>query len=140
MKSQLSLFSVLSLIGFAAAFQISFVRQTVSNTQGSFRLNSSTEPNGDFPPEEESEEYTGSVDWDAEWKKVVASEGQMSTGSERPGKSFYKSEAEIAAIKATNKAAEKVVEASSGVANAMPDIRSLSGDWKVSGALRSREA
>ena len=85
----------------------------------------------DFPPEEDSSEYTGSVDWDAEWKKVVASEGKSSGAVERPGKDFYKSEAEIAAIKATNKAAAKVAEAGAGVANSMPDIRSLSGDWKV---------
>lgn len=84
---------------------------------------------GDFPPEE-AEEYTGTVDWDAEWKKVVASEGKTTDGSARPGKDFYKSEAEIAAIKAANKVAEGAVEASSRVVNSMPDIRSLSGDWK----------
>lgn len=87
-------------------------------------------PSGDFPPEEESDEYTGSVDWDAEWKKVVADEGKLS-GAERPGKDFYKSEAEIAAIKAANKAAEKVGNVGSSVSNAMPDMGSLSGDWKV---------
>ena len=70
------------------------------------------------------------MDWDAEWKKVVANEGKSDV-VERPGKDFYKSEAEIAAIKATNKAAAKVAEAGAGVANSMPDIRSLSGDWKV---------
>lgn len=86
---------------------------------------------GDFPPEE-AEEYTGTVDWDAEWKKVVASEGKTPSGSARPGKDFYKSEAEIAAIKAANKAAERAAEASSSVLNSLPDVRSLSGDWKVS--------
>ena len=85
---------------------------------------------GDFPPEE-AEEYTGTIDWDAEWKKVVASEGKTPDGSVRPGKDFYKSEAEIAAIKAANKVAEGAVEASSRVANSLPDVRSLSGDWKV---------
>lgn len=35
-----------------------------------------------------------SVDWDAEWKKVVQKKGAIP----RPGKDFYKSEAEIAAI------------------------------------------
>ena len=81
----------------------------------------------DLPPEE-STEYTGSVDWDAEWKKVVASEGKVKT--ERPGKDFYKSEAEIAAIKAANKANEKITTVSSGVTKSLPDIRSLSGDWR----------
>jgi hypothetical protein len=96
------------------------------------RLKSTQQDNGDFPPDE-SEEYTGSVDWDAEWKKVVASETKSTGAAERPGKDFYKSEAEIAAIKAANKAAEQATEASISVANALPDIRSLSGDWKVSG-------
>jgi hypothetical protein len=83
---------------------------------------------GDFPPEEE---FSGSVDWDAEWKKVVATEGKLKTG-ERPGRDFYKSEAEIATIKAANKASEKVVDVGVSVSNAMPDMRSLAGDWKVS--------
>jgi hypothetical protein len=34
------------------------------------------------------------VDWDAEWKKVVQKKGAIP----RPGKDFYKSDAEIAAI------------------------------------------
>jgi hypothetical protein len=84
---------------------------------------------GDMPPEE-STEYTGSVDWDAEWKKVVANEGKIKGGVERPGKDFYKSEAEIAAIKAANSATEKIVDVTASVSNALPDIRSLSGDWK----------
>jgi hypothetical protein len=52
--------------------------------------------NSDFPPEEETAEYKGTVDWDAEWKKVVKNGG--TTKADRPGKEFYKSEAEIAAI------------------------------------------
>lgn len=89
--------------------------------------------NDDFPAEEEfSEKYEGSVDWDAEWKKQMQRENAAgSVGVERPGKDYYKSEAEIAAIKAVNKASEKAAKAGAGVANAMPDIRSLSGDWKV---------
>ena len=71
------------------------------------------------------------MDWDAEWKKVVANEGKVEGGGDRPGKDYYKSEAEIAAIKAVNKASEKAAEVGSSVGNSMPDIRSLSGDWKV---------
>jgi hypothetical protein len=54
---------------------------------------------GFIPPEEQldSKDYTGSVDWDAEWKKVVKNQDAMNT-RDRPGKDFYKSEAEIAAI------------------------------------------
>lgn len=88
-----------------------------------------TEYKGDFPPEENSDEYKGSVDWDAEWKKVVKKEGKTVPG-ERPGKDFYKSEAEIAAIKAANKATEQAAGATSQIFNSLPDIRSLSGDWK----------
>jgi hypothetical protein len=52
----------------------------------------------DFPIEgAHQSEYTGAVDWDAEWKKVVK-EGGIRTTKPRPGKEFYKSEAEIAAI------------------------------------------
>ena len=81
----------------------------------------------EIPP---AEEYTGSVDWDEEWKKVVKNEGKLDTGKERPGSTYYKSEAEIAAIKAANAATKKVSEATSSVSKVIPDIRSLSGDWK----------
>lgn len=83
----------------------------------------------DFPSDD-SAEYSGSVDWDAEWKKVVEKDGKLESGGERPGKDFYKSEAEIAAIKAANSATKKASEAGNSVANAMPDMGSLSGDWK----------
>jgi len=85
--------------------------------------------NDDFPPDE-SMDYSGSVDWDAEWKKVVEKDGKLDSGAERPGKDFYKSEAEVVAIKAANTATKKVAEAGSSVADALPDIRSLSGDWR----------
>lgn len=55
--------------------------------------------NEDFflPTEERSvDDYTGKVDWDAEWKKVAKNNDQLRTN--RPGKDFYKSDAEIAAI------------------------------------------
>ena len=81
----------------------------------------------EIPP---AEEYTGSVDWDEEWKKVVRNEGKLDTGKERPGSTYYKSEAEIAAIKTANAATRKVSEATSSVSKVIPDIRSLSGDWK----------
>ena len=52
----------------------------------------------------ETTTWTNWVTWigDAEWKKVVESKAKK----ERPGKDFYKSDAEIAAIKAANKAQE----------------------------------
>ena len=45
--------------------------------------------------------YTGSVDWDAEWKAVMKKEANPSSlmnKKNRPGSDYYKSEAEIAAI------------------------------------------
>ena len=58
--------------------------------------------------------------------KVVDNDGKLEGGAERPGKDFYKSEAEIAYIKAVNKSTKKVAEA----ANSLPDMGSLSGDWR----------
>jgi hypothetical protein len=53
--------------------------------------------NEDFIPLEEMDaEYSGSVDWDAEWKKVVKNKDAIL--EKAPGKDFYKSDAEIAAI------------------------------------------
>ena len=82
-----------------------------------------------IPREERTDggDYQGSVDWDAEWKKVVKNQGQP---TERPGKDFYKSEAEIAAIRAMNRAQEQAQKASSNMPS-MPSWDSLKGDWKV---------
>lgn len=74
------------------------------------------------------ESYEGSVDWDAEWKKVVENRDQP---SQRPGN--YKSPVEISVIKATNKVAKNVFDASKDMkANmpSVPSIRSLQGDWR----------
>jgi len=84
---------------------------------------------GDFPPEEDGS-FDSSIDWDSEWKKVVQSEGKLGAGENRPGQDFYKSEAEIAAIKATNKAAAKASEVTSSVADKLPQLNSFTGDWK----------
>lgn len=77
----------------------------------------------DFPSDDS---YKGDIDWDSEWKKVVANKDQP---IERPGKDFYKSKAEISAIKAANKASEKVVEAASSIPS-LPSFDSIKGDWK----------
>jgi hypothetical protein len=90
-------------------------------------FDANAENEGDFPPEED--EDAGSVDWDAEWKKVVKSEGKTGAG-ERPGKDYYKSDAEIATIKAANKATEQASGVASQIADSLPAIRSLAGDWK----------
>lgn len=85
---------------------------------------------GDIPSEEEvvGEQYEGSVDWDAEWKKVVENQDQPAT---RPGN--YKSQAEIAVTQATNKVAKNVYDASREMKESIPkapSIRSLQGDWR----------
>lgn len=82
----------------------------------------------DFPPEEGG--YESTIDWDSEWKKVVQNEGKLKTGESRPGSDFYKSEAEIAAIKAANKAALKASEVTSSVTDKLPQLSSFTGDWK----------
>ena len=74
---------------------------------------------------------SSSVDWDAEWKKVVKEQKTTtsSTSKEkksRPGEGYYKSEAEIRAIKAANKAAAKLNEAQAS----LPSWDSIKGDWK----------
>ena len=83
--------------------------------------------NNDFAAEDFAsfeDEYTGSVDWDAEWKKVVKNQGQPSN---RP-KDIGKSDAEIAVTKVVNKAAQNVVDVTSSVQ--VPQFDSLKGDWK----------
>lgn len=132
----LSLFH--TILGFSAVQRphvaIKNVATIVTTAGTSLHLTKMGDENseGEFPPEEDiGGEYTGSVDWDAEWKKVVASDGKLKDGQDRPGKDFYKSEAEIAAIKAANKASRAATEVTSSIGDSLPDIRSLSGDWKV---------
>mmetsp|Transcript_27889 Transcript_27889/g.50453 ORF Transcript_27889/g.50453 Transcript_27889/m.50453 type:complete len:178 (-) Transcript_27889:263-796(-) len=106
--------------------------RAMTNAMRPFTSLHSENPNkgSDTPREDEiiGEQYEGSVDWDSEWKKVVEDRDQP---SERPGK--YKSQAEITAIKATNKVAKNVYDASREAKKNLPsapDIRSLKGDWR----------
>jgi hypothetical protein len=85
----------------------------------------STSPD-DIPPGDD-DDYKGTIDWDAEWKKVVENKSQP---KQRPGQGYYKSEAEIAVTKVVNKASQKAVDASKN----FPRIRlngDLSRDWRV---------
>lgn len=84
----------------------------------------------DIPREEEviGDQYEGTVNWDDEWKKVVQDRDQP---VKRPGS--YKSQAEIATIKATNKVAKNVFDASREAKAKLPSatsFRSLQGDWR----------
>lgn len=75
------------------------------------------------------EEYSGDIDWDGEWAKVV----KEADKKDRPGKDFYKTDAERATIKAVNKAAEQVAKVKVQAPSFKPPpIRSLQGDWRVS--------
>jgi hypothetical protein len=100
-----------------------------NNESGS---SSSSSSGGDVPapPPEEmliEPQYESKIDWDAEWKKVKKNQGQP---SERPGKNFYKSEAELAAIRAANRAASELNKKASFLSS-VPSFDSLKGDWKV---------
>ncbi|CAB9511035.1 expressed unknown protein [Seminavis robusta] len=85
---------------------------------------SSTKRDDEFP----TDDSDLSVDWDAEWKKVMEKE-KAGEPIERPGKDFYKSEAEITAIRAANKASTEVQKISSKVPSP-PSMSSLTGDWR----------
>jgi hypothetical protein len=88
---------------------------------------------GSLPPPEElliEAQYESKIDWDAEWKKVKKNQGQP---AERPGKNFYKSEAELAAIRAANRAASELNRKQASFLSSVPSFDSLKGDWKVSG-------
>ena len=86
---------------------------------------------GGYQPEEEFnlDEKGESVDWDAAWKKVVK-EQQSQKKVDRPGEGYYKSEAEIAAIRAANTATEQMNRVANQIPS-MPTWSSLQGDWKV---------
>jgi hypothetical protein len=84
-------------------------------------------------PEDESEftnlsgeAYTGDIDWDGEWKKVVEQRGAMKD-VKRPGK--YKSDVEIAATKVTRAAQENVLKTVK-VVKVVPSWNSLKNDPK----------
>ena len=117
----------------AASFQLQHNCNILTSRRQPLTIQFSEKPSpkGDSFREEEilgSDIYEGSVDWDAEWKKVVENRDQP---AQRPGK--YKSEAEIAAIKVTNKVAKNVFDASQEMKSkmpAVPNMRSLQGDWR----------
>ena len=79
----------------------------------------------DFP-ENEEEEYSGAIDWDEEWKKVVRGEGQPNT---RPS-GDPTSDLEKVAIKAQREAEATILKVKSQARRGV-NIRSLQGDWKV---------
>ena len=84
------------------------------------------EKNEDFPPPKD-DEYTGDIDWDEEWKKVVKGEGQPRA---RPS-GDPKSELERKALAAQRQAEETMFKMKSTARRSL-NFNSLKGDWKVS--------
>jgi hypothetical protein len=80
-------------------------------------------------------EYESSVDWDAEWKKVVENKDQP---AKRPNPVSDRSSLEFQATVAKNKikrtVAKNVYEAKEEMRRSVNGVnwRSLQGDWKVS--------
>ena len=123
---------VLSLALFFAswsdAFQPSISRKvaTFSTTREvNVLLNAkigSDEEEDSFPG---GDSYKGDIDLDEEWKKVVKEKGQ---DLGRPGKDYYKNDAQRAALKVTKAAGEQIKK----VKVVKPDInlKMLSGDPK----------
>ena len=91
------------------------------------------ETNSDIPAEEMigAPSFSSEVDWDAEWKKVMDDQ-RLCKKAERPGAGFYKTEAEIKAIQAANKAAQQARQ----VQASLPSWQMLKGDWKVGLRIR----
>jgi len=128
MMSKITL--VLSLALFFAslsdAFQPSISRKvaTYASTRAVTVLNAKigSDEEEDFPG---GDSYKGEVDWDEEWKKVVKEKGQ---DIGRPGKDFYKNDAQRAALKVTKAAGEQIKK----VKVVKPDVnlKMLAGDAK----------
>jgi hypothetical protein len=125
---KLAILSVLLLVQLGSSFSFQPVASKISTRVSSSSVRAIKSDESDFPPEDE--ESDSSVDWDSEWKKVVRNEGRLDGGESRPGNNFYKSEAEMSAIKATNKAAKQATEFTSSVTDNIPQMSSLVGDWK----------
>mmetsp|Transcript_20541 Transcript_20541/g.56703 ORF Transcript_20541/g.56703 Transcript_20541/m.56703 type:complete len:175 (+) Transcript_20541:60-584(+) len=129
------LFAAASVDSFAPS---SFGTKTASTAGKLFLVG--TPPGGDdnnsrggYSPDEEFnlEDKGGSVDWDAEWKKVMEEQGSGKT-VERPGEGYYKSDAEIAAIRTANKATKQINKAAESMPSmpSMPSMNSLTSDPK----------
>jgi hypothetical protein len=85
----------------------------------------------DFPPPKDNDETNNGVDWDAEWKKVVANKDQP---KQRPGQDFYKSDAEIVVTKTVNRSIEtvqkQVAAAKKDLLPSITNTAALTNDWR----------
>mmetsp|Transcript_20830 Transcript_20830/g.26911 ORF Transcript_20830/g.26911 Transcript_20830/m.26911 type:complete len:176 (-) Transcript_20830:354-881(-) len=98
---------------------------------GDSRNNDDDDSPRDYLPDEEfnfdDDSKGATVDWDAEWKKVMR-EQNAGNARDRPD-GGYKTEAEVAAIRAANKATEQINRAASVIPE-IPPWSSLKGDWR----------
>ena len=96
--------------------------------------NNNNDFESDFPPPRDNDndgnDNNDSIDWDAEWKKVVANKDQP---KQRPGQDFYKSEAEIVVTKTVNRSIETVQKQVKKMDLPTPssiNMNSLVNDWR----------
>jgi hypothetical protein len=133
---------VFLLLAVVGAFQPAYVKPALCSYRNSCRTVSVSRllSKGDSPSFEEDinpedlspgEDYQGSVDWDAEWKKVATKQTKPSSGIQDP----YKGDVEKAAIKVRNAAQSQLNKVERELIKNKPDIRSLQGDWKVTTLL-----
>uniref|UniRef100_A0A7S2UHD2 Uncharacterized protein n=1 Tax=Attheya septentrionalis TaxID=420275 RepID=A0A7S2UHD2_9STRA len=128
---------VFLLLAVVGAFQPAYVKPALSSHRNSGRTVSVSRllSKGDIPGFEEDinpedlsagEDYKGSVDWDAEWKKVATEQKKPGSGVKDP----YKGDVEKAAIKVRNAAQSQLNKVERELIKNKPDIKSLQGDWK----------
>jgi hypothetical protein len=132
----IALLSLTSVTGFQIRHSTSICSQQFSRTS----FPSSIILHSENPKETQDEEtivlgesYSSSIDWDAEWKKVVENKDQP---AKRPNPVSDRSELEIRATIAKNRVAKNVFDASNEMKRSVqrnaPSWSSLQGDWRVS--------
>jgi hypothetical protein len=125
-STKVSLLLLLTIVAIASGFAPvpHHSSSSVSTRSSSFLKLSAPPPSEeDFPSNIGGDADDSSVDWDAEWKKVVKNKDQP---RDRPGTEFYKSDAEVSVTKVVNRAADTVRKTSMQI----PPLSSLTGDWR----------
>jgi len=105
---------------FITTKRCTFTRTTLNAEEGPIEFS-------DFPDADKPDKDSADIDWDSEWKKVV--DGQVTP---KPTSGIYKSDVELAAIKAKKSAELKINDVQYNAAKAIGgiNIRSLQGDWR----------
>ncbi|GFH59492.1 hypothetical protein CTEN210_15968 [Chaetoceros tenuissimus] len=113
------------LISSCVAFSPVSIHTSSSRTRSITSFHQAKVGNDEEDSFPKGDNYEGDIDWDAEWAKVVKEKG---ANIDRPGKDFYKNDAQRAALKATKAASEQIQK----VKIVKPDVnlRMLTGDAK----------